>query len=280
MPQPDAGQVRALVRQLDDQRFPIRQEADRRLRELGIGAVPLLRQELARRPALEVYRRLEAIVEELARIEWRHDLKEALEEAKRTGKPLLVLSSLGRSNGTGSLATQAMAARTLSDLKLIHFISQHYVPVWHQQLDDASLEFDLFPGLQDADSNYTPEQIGQYEEGRGVRNLRTFFCTPEGTVFRCLEGFASAAPYLAQVQEARQLLGEARSAPAGQRSELLRTILSLRGEELTRQRQGLAGQEAALADLHARLLMASATLVDQPIESILERVIRDNHFFG
>lgn len=280
LPQPDAGQVRALVRQLDDQRFPVRQEADRQLRELGIGVVPLLRQELARRPALEVSRRLEAIVDELAQIKWRHDPAEALQEAKRTGKPLLVLSSLGRSDGTGSLATQAMTARTLTDLKLIHFISQHYVPVWHQQLDDASLEFDLFPGLQDADSNFSQEQIEQYAEGRGVRNLRTFFCTPEGTVFRCLEGFASAVPYLAQVKDARRLLEGTRGLSAGQRRESLRTILTLRGEELTRQRQGLAGQEAALADQHARLLMASATLVDQPIESILERVIRDNHFFG
>lgn len=280
LPQPDAGQVRTLVRQLDDQRFPARQEADRQLRELGIGVVPMLRQELARRPALEVSRRLEAIVDELAQIKWRHDAQKALQEAKRTGKPLLVLSSLGRSDGTGSLATQAMVHRTLGDLRLMHFISQHFIPVWHQQLGDGILDFELLPRTQGLDPDYSAEQVRNYEEGRGERNLRTFFCTPDGKVFRCLEGFASAASYLAQVKDARHLLEDTRGLPAGQRRESLRTILTLRGEEATRQRQGLAGQEAALADLHARLWMTSANLVEEPIETILQKVIRDNHFLG
>jgi hypothetical protein len=269
LPQPDAGQVRALVRQLDDQRFPVRQEADRQLRELGIGVVPLLRQELARRPALEIYRRLEAIVDELAQIKWRHDPKEALKEAKRTGKPLLVLSSLGRSDGSGSLATQAMVNRSLGDLPLIHFVSQHFIPVWHQQLDDANLDNELQPRLEGIDPNYSPEQVRQYEEGRGRSNLRTFFCTPEGKVFHRLEGFASANSYLSQVKDARQLLRGTAGLPAAQRAALLRITLTQRGEEVTRGRQGLEGHEAVQADLDARLLLDSASKLDQPIEPLL-----------
>ena len=272
LPQPDAGQVRALVQQLDDQRFSVRHDADRQLRELGIGVVPLLRQELARRPALEVYRRLEAIVEELAQIKWRHDPKEALQEAQRTGKPLLVLSSLGRSDGSGSLATQAMAARTLTDLKLIHFISQHYIPVWHQQLDDPNLDLELLPRLEGIDPNYTPEQIRQYDEGRGRLNLRTFFCTPDGKVFHRLEGFASAYSYLSQVKDARQLLQSTASLPTAHRAELLRITLTQRGEEVTRGRQGLEGHEAMQADLDARLLLDSASKMDQPIEPLLDGI--------
>lgn len=274
LPQPDTRQVRGLVKQLDDLRFPVRQDADRQLRELGIGAVPLLRQELASRPSLEVFRRLESIVDDLAQIRWRYDLTDALKEAQQTGKPLLVFSSLGKSDGTGSLATQAMVARTLPNLELIHFIGQHYIPVWHQQLDDTSLVDELLPRLEGLDPDYTAAQIRHYEEGRGVRNLRTFFCTPEGKVFRRLEGFASADQYLARTKDARRLLESVRAVPAGQRAELLRTTLNLRGEEMTRQRQGLAGQEAALADLQARLLMESAALMDQPIEPIL-KAIRD-----
>lgn len=272
LPQPDTGQVRGLVKQLDDPRFPVRQDADRQLRELGIGVVPILRKEMDRRPSLEVHRRLEAIVDELAQIKWRHDLTDALKEAKQTGKPLLVFSTLGNSDGTGSLATQAMVARTLPNLELIHFVGQHYIPVWHQQLDDTSLVDELLPRLEGLDPDYTAAQIRHYEEGRGVRNLRTFFCTPEGKVFRRLEGFASADQYLAQLQDVRQLLKSARTIPAGQRAELLRTTLTLRGEEMTRQRQGLAGQEAALADLQARLLLESAALLDQPIEPLLKAI--------
>jgi len=269
LPQPDVNQVRALVRQLDDQRFSVRHDADRQLRELGIGVVPLLRQQLARRPALEVYRRLEAIVEELAQVKWRHDPQEALQEAKRTGKPLLVLSTLGRSDGTGSLATQAMVNRTLSDLKLIHFVSQHFIPVWHQQLDDASLDNELQPRLEGIDPNYTPEQIHQYEEGRGRLNLRTFFCTPDGKVFHRLEGFASANRFLSQITDARQLLQGTAGMPAAQRAALLRINLTQRGEEVTRARQGLEGHEAIQADLDARLLLDSASKMDQPIEPLL-----------
>lgn len=272
LPQPDTGQVRSLVKQLDDPRFPVRQDADRQLRELGIGVVPILRKEMDRRPSLEVHRRLEAIVDELAQIKWRHDLTDALKEAKQSGKPLLVFSSLGKSDGTGSLATQAMVARTFPDLELIHFIAENFVPVWHRQLDDEALESGLSPRFSGVDPSYTPEQLSQYEAGRGVRNLRTFFCTAEGKVFHSLQGFFSASDYLAHSIDARKLLADSRRMPAGLRSELLRTNLRQRSEQLTRGQQGLAGQEAVLAELQAQLLMDNIALLDKPIGPILNGI--------
>jgi hypothetical protein len=62
---PGVRRVRALVRQLDDPRYRVRRQADRQLRLLGEAALPLLRAELARTPSLEVYRRLEQIIQHL-----------------------------------------------------------------------------------------------------------------------------------------------------------------------------------------------------------------------
>ncbi|MBL8794802.1 MAG: hypothetical protein JNM56_12915 [Planctomycetia bacterium] len=271
-PQPDAAQVRQFIRQLDDARFPARQEADRRLRDLGIGVVPILRQELAARPPLEVSRRLESIVEELAQVRWRQDVKQALKESRQTGKPLLVLSSLGRGDGSGSLATQVMVSRTLGDLKLIHFINQHFVPVWHQQLDDTQLDEELLPKVAGFAPEYTAEQVRTYEEGRGHRNLRTFFCTPDGKVYRRLEGFADASGYLSNIKDAHELLRGTAGLSERQRIARLQGVLTLRGEEVTRARQGLAGREALLAEQQARLLFDSASQQEQRIEALLEAV--------
>jgi hypothetical protein len=94
-----ADKVRGLVERLDDNRFEVRTEADRELRSLGVAVVPLLKKEMERRPALEVYRRLENIVTELSSIPWKTSISVAQEEATRTGKPILVFSTIGDVDG-------------------------------------------------------------------------------------------------------------------------------------------------------------------------------------
>jgi hypothetical protein len=91
--------VKVLVRQLDDQRFASRLQADQELRGLGIAVVPLLQKELDAKHPLEVSRRLESIVTELSRIPWKTETSVAQEEAGRTGKPILVFSTIGDVDG-------------------------------------------------------------------------------------------------------------------------------------------------------------------------------------
>ncbi|MBY0527670.1 MAG: thioredoxin family protein [Gemmataceae bacterium] len=91
--------VSALVKQLDDNRFAVRHEADRELRSIGVAVVPLLKKEMETRPPLEVYKRLESIVTDLSSIPWKTDLAQAREEAKRAGKPILVFSTIGDVGG-------------------------------------------------------------------------------------------------------------------------------------------------------------------------------------
>jgi hypothetical protein len=96
---PDAERARALVRQLDDSRFATREAAERGLRQLGLAVVPLLREELKRPASLEVRCRLQRVVAELTRLPWREDMPAALAEAGKTGKPLLIFSTIGAPTG-------------------------------------------------------------------------------------------------------------------------------------------------------------------------------------
>jgi hypothetical protein len=61
----DPARVQALFVKLDDDRFAVRQRADRALRKLGKHALPLLRAELVRTTSLEVRKRLRRMVHDL-----------------------------------------------------------------------------------------------------------------------------------------------------------------------------------------------------------------------
>lgn len=91
--------VQSLVRQLDDPRFEARQQADEELRQLGIAAVPHLQAELKKHPPLEVARRLEGILHHLGKLAWHKEQDAAFIEARRSGKPVLVFSTIGEVNG-------------------------------------------------------------------------------------------------------------------------------------------------------------------------------------
>jgi hypothetical protein len=59
----DFDKVRKLIKDLDDDRFEVRESASRELEKLGAGIQPAVRQALEGRPTPEVRRRLEALVQ-------------------------------------------------------------------------------------------------------------------------------------------------------------------------------------------------------------------------
>jgi hypothetical protein len=92
-------QVQQLVRQLDDPSFEVRQQADEQLRRLGIAAVAPLQRELNKNPPLEVARRLQGILRHLGKLAWHKEQDAAFVEARRSGKPVLLFSTIGEVNG-------------------------------------------------------------------------------------------------------------------------------------------------------------------------------------
>jgi WD40 repeat protein len=88
----DVGQIGPLIRDLDDEKFAVRERAMTKLEELGELARPALRRTLANKPTLEVRRRVERLLEELDQARQfpspdRRRLLRALEVLERIGSP-------------------------------------------------------------------------------------------------------------------------------------------------------------------------------------------------
>jgi hypothetical protein len=207
-PKPD--RVRALVQQLDSDDFAEREQADQALRRLGVSVLPLLRTELEKKPAVEVERRLKTIVRDVGRLNWHHDLGKALQESKRTGKPLLVFSALGHENGFGSVAAQAMQRGTFADARVHAALPRDFVLYWHDRIAPGWEQWFLeihaqqFPGASlDA---FVEGRLRNYVEGRGAGSVVTFFCAPDGRIVYPLPGYRGPDRYLREAEAARQLV--------------------------------------------------------------------------
>jgi hypothetical protein len=226
-PQPD--RVRALVRQLDDDRFPVRRDAEQALRGLDVEALPLLKEEMRGTESPEVRRRLTAVIASLSQLHWQHQLDVALRQASDTGKPLLVFSSAGLPSAPSSLEAAAMHQRTFNDLKLIAYLNANFVVVWH----------DPRPGeirLHQAAVQFTQEQIQQSKEGVGDA-VHTFMCAPDGCVLQHLTGFQTAEGLLKAAARTPELAKGPRPKPeptkaaAAQQEELLQMDVQV-GQQL------------------------------------------------
>jgi hypothetical protein len=280
---PEPARVQALLKQLDDPRFLARQEADRGLRKLGIGVAPQLRKELKTRPPLEVVRRIDDIIDHFLSIPWVDDWDEAIQEAKKISKPMLVLSTLGKRGGASSLASQAMLARTFADLELVDFLKKNFVMVWHDHLPSSMNSLFFTDGFPDfSPPSFTKEQIDEYTEGRGADVLHTYFCTAEGKVIYALRGFWHKQRMLAEARFARKLAEETPALPATLRTDLIRATLAQRSDELARDRQGFGPEDARWADTLEQSLTTSSGVLDRPLPPILEELGKKvlSHAYG
>lgn len=122
LPTADAASANALIRQLDDPRFEVRQRAEEALRLAGLQVVPLLQAELAEHPPLEVAARLQGIINHYIRPDWQR-LDDGVAEAKRTGKPLLVVA-------VPPSGDDRLAPPVTVDAALVQFLKEHYVVAW------------------------------------------------------------------------------------------------------------------------------------------------------
>jgi hypothetical protein len=272
-PAPDQAVVGALVKQLDDQGFAARQDADRKLRALGIGVVPQLRHALQNRLPLEVSRRLELIIDELANLRWHDDVEEAMREAAKTGKPILILSTLGKPD-SGALGARALLARTFDDPELVDFLKKNFVTVWHDHLPRTWPEASFLFGSVSV-PEFTAEQVQSYDEGRGAEIVYSYFCTADGKARYCLRGFWQKDRYLAEARFAAKMLAESKDVPLELRREFQRSLLTQRGGELCRERQGFGQEDARRFELLEHSISYSGRLLDQPFLPVLEGLTQE-----
>jgi hypothetical protein len=98
---PTDDEVTRLVAQLDADDFRARDRATHRLRELGLDALPRLRKAAEESPSAEVRSRLADVIAGITRLGWRSDLAAVRAEALRTGRPILVVATVGPPTGFG-----------------------------------------------------------------------------------------------------------------------------------------------------------------------------------
>ncbi len=264
--------VDRLIRQLDDPRFPARRQADLDLRALGIEAVPSLRKELEKRPPLEVRRRIEGILEELAVIRWNDTLDDGLRAAAASGKPLLVLSTLGARTGIASLTTQALRQRTFTDLELVDFLNKHYVVVWHNQLPPGFEDILALPANQFLMAGPLPhsgdDDVVAYHDGRGAGNARTFICTPDGRVCHYFEGFREADAYRKEAHVGREVARAIRNRGLAHDKEETRRLLAGRAfAAVSRRMDCHAGDEKSISRLRNRRVL---DLLGEPVAPLIQ----------
>jgi hypothetical protein len=89
----------ALVKRLDDRQFVVREAAEREIRTHGIAVIPLLKLHLASTPSPEARSRLKRLMRHFTTLPWQANLGEALLEAKRSNKGVLVFSTIGEPDG-------------------------------------------------------------------------------------------------------------------------------------------------------------------------------------
>lgn len=101
----NAGHVRRLIAQLDDERFTVRERATKELAELGDAAEPLLREQLSTTKSPEVGQRIEVLLDALRHTSSDADVLRALRAAE-------VLERIGTPDARAAL--QELAAGTPS----------------------------------------------------------------------------------------------------------------------------------------------------------------------
>jgi hypothetical protein len=233
-PPPDLAHVQFLLDQLDHNDYARRKQADQALRGLGVGVVPLLREQLRARPPLEIVLRLESIIQDLTRLNWHQDLARAREEARRSGKMLLVVSALGKpDDGLCSLAVRAFATKTLTDLDVIATLERDFVLCWHDHLTENW--YQAVQELEGSLPTFGMDQIAAYAEGRGSDNLRIYLARSDGRILRRVLGVVRPAGLLEEARRAGQIRdylqnGSPRSQSAGAIS--WRTLLASPGISL------------------------------------------------
>jgi hypothetical protein len=193
----DANEVRwtELVRKLGDDAFAVREEAQAELVRAGEKARAFLASALEVAEDPEVRVRLKEILASLGRARWSNGLKAGLEEARRTGRPLLVVSADGPEEAAAS--GEGLALRTLlKDEKLFAALSDRFILVWW----NAGAGQDLPP--VDASAVPMPPEGHADPDGR----IGFYFCTSRGTVRHFVPGWWKPATVVAEAERAAAML--------------------------------------------------------------------------
>ena len=95
----DEERIKTLVAELGSQEFEARESAQATLLSMDCGALAILKRCFELQTDPEILQRLKAVLWTLSHPRWLGSVEEAKGAALKTGKPIMVFSTIGPSNG-------------------------------------------------------------------------------------------------------------------------------------------------------------------------------------
>lgn len=187
-----------LVRQLADEDAERRQAAQDELAALDEGWRGRLEEALKAAEDPEAAARLRAILHALGRPRWVFTPAKALTEAKRLGRPVVVVCATGTPDAARLAATSKLLSQTLAPPETVKLLRERCVALW---IDLAAAAGD---GVEHRLGNFCPdtdEGRAMVDEGHEEMALETMICTPAGKVVHAFGGWWSAEFWRAEVEK-------------------------------------------------------------------------------
>lgn len=98
-PAAEPDDITSLVAKLGDRDYRTREQATKTLAAKGWEAVPAMEKALAAAEEPEVIVRLQRVIHGITRLDWHTKPDDAVAVAKKTGRPILIFSTIGDVNG-------------------------------------------------------------------------------------------------------------------------------------------------------------------------------------
>ncbi|MBI2922312.1 MAG: hypothetical protein HYY18_14765 [Planctomycetes bacterium] len=184
-----------LLAALGADKWAERERAQQEILALGPAATPLLKRALESATDPEVKMRLRQILEDLGKPRWAPSVKAALQEAQKTGRPVLVIAGDGPLGEASSDAGAALRRITFGDPDLAGELNAAFVLAWWNGAPGASTD----PAA--LDPARAPEgQRGSWD------SIGFYFCTPRGSVRHFLPGWWTPKTIREELARAKRLL--------------------------------------------------------------------------
>ena len=224
--------VRARVVQLGHEDAAVRDRAQADLLQMGSYALPTLEWQRVESTDPEVLSRIDFLVDRIDELRWETDLKSALAEARREGKPLLVVHADGPIATAYTAGGAALRTATLGDVEVRATLRRTFVLCW---LD----------GSEGRREGRVPVAAAEPpREGAFASALHFYFCAPSGEVRHFLAGWWSAGRFRREAERAAELVAIPDLRLAGERrTEMVGEVMTELIEALEEKRRGTAPGE-------------------------------------
>lgn len=214
---PSPERFAVLVRQLAADDAEMRQAAQEELSALDESWRGRLDEALKAAADPEAAARLREILQGLGRPRWVFTPEKALAEAKRSGRPVVVVCATGTPDTARLAAASRLLSQTLAPAETVKLLRERCVPLW---IDLASAAGE---GVEQRLGNFCPdtdEGRALVDEGSEEMAVETMVCTASGKVVHAFGGWWSAEFWRAEVEKglAWAVAGEEKAAAARKES--------------------------------------------------------------